>query len=209
MNPTIRLVRILPGALTPYFIRLRGKSSFIYRLWVPVDSTFGHLLSCHRSDPVFERIVRRQTLGEQDGNRRLCLLNCLVDRVAGLFYGPVAGPAALSLMEAVQALRWDGHTGREQTDPGALQRPRGPLAPRDEGVLQAWEKCPESGFWTPKYGYVDGSAARFPRRQRALGGRQPCPPGCRPPLTSQSNGWWPTVSRRQSAPHRDGPPTTT
>ena len=54
-------------------------------LWATCSRVIGQ-------NPVFERLVRRKTLGKRDGNRRLCLLDCLVDRAAGLFYGPLAGP---------------------------------------------------------------------------------------------------------------------
>ena len=94
-------------------------------------------------------------------------------------------------------------TAATRDDNTKLKAPRlRPLGPCDESAYCAWDKCPEIGFWTPQYGYVVRSAHGPPAVNRASGGRQPCPPGCRPPLTSESNGWWPTVSRGQSAPHR-------
>ena len=182
--------RILFGSAGSHRLWVRS-----VELWATCSRVIGQTPSSNASSS--------PNTGGADGNRRLCLLNCLVDGAAGLFYGPVGGPvlwsgsrpAALSIIGAVRTLHWDRRTGRrKRTSPASKPRHsrRRPavgcalnitVAPCDDlTYCRLGRSVPKLGFGRLNTGTSFGGAARSPAVNARSGGRQPCPPGCRPPL---------------------------
>ncbi len=66
----------------------------------PMYARYELRADCTRVIGQTTRLRKAQPLREQDGNRRFLLLNGPVDRAAGSFYGPVAGPPGGCLQSA-------------------------------------------------------------------------------------------------------------